>query len=298
MSATKSLAHPGIGFVYDGEHTIYYTDLAHVWTLNTLTGKSQILIENIHSHELAMDSLGVLYGEHYWYIESQEVFKNYIWKYEQNGRFEKIRLDQIGENDDYSFVRDEGFNSFRVFKKEDRFVVIRNENEVYYEGEMNNPTWSAITKDGNLIIVDYPQLLSVNDQVLDTLLNDLSISRMPFSMQHDHHHLYGVWFDRDKSIYVANYGGRSILKVTGKESFEEIYTSPFFWSPVNGLFDNAGNLWVLEASITGNIRVQKVRPSDLSTSNGNVGFWITGAILGCILIFFLKKQKRQLATPS
>ena len=91
-------AHPGIGLVYNGNQTIYYTDLTHVWRLNTKTGESEIYLENIHTHELFLDENGNLFGEHYWYEESEEKFKNFIWKVDNNGEFYKVRNDQYGDS--------------------------------------------------------------------------------------------------------------------------------------------------------------------------------------------------------
>ena len=51
-------AHPGIGLVHDGERTIYYTDLVHIWKLDTESGEATIFLEGIHSHELWLDDNG------------------------------------------------------------------------------------------------------------------------------------------------------------------------------------------------------------------------------------------------
>jgi hypothetical protein len=71
-------AHPPIGLVYDGKNTIYYSDLNHIWKLDTNTGLAIIYKENIHSHQLFLDKQGNLYGEHYWYLEPEGKFQNYI----------------------------------------------------------------------------------------------------------------------------------------------------------------------------------------------------------------------------
>ena len=107
IQVLKAEAHPGIGMVYNGNNTIYYTDLEHIWKLDIATGKSERYLENIHSHELYLDKEGNLYGEHYWYIESEEAFKNFIWKADENGIFQKIREEQYGENNDFSFIRND-----------------------------------------------------------------------------------------------------------------------------------------------------------------------------------------------
>ena len=88
---TRSIAHPGIGLVYDGDRTIYYTDLTHIWKLDIENGEREIAVSDVHSHELCLDQDGNLYGEHYWYDADHQIFKNYLWKLSKRGVFSKIR---------------------------------------------------------------------------------------------------------------------------------------------------------------------------------------------------------------
>ncbi len=299
IAITISLqAHPGIGFIYDGDQTIYYTDLKHIWQVNTLSGESQIFIEDVHSHEIVMDSLGAIYGEHYWYNESQVLFKNYVWKKEKSGQYFKVRADQEGENDDFSFVRDENFSGYLITDFGDAYHIIKStggQEEILWKGSLNRPTWKALDQKGRLLFVDYPGVYRLNSGKLDTLASDLSKSRLPFSVQRDDHHIYGIWTDPSNNIYVAIFGARSIIKIDdSSDKPQEIYKSDFFWSPVNGLFDKEGNLWVLEATMTGNVRVEK---ADINSNNGSVTFWIVIVVIGLVgsmaLIRIVKNRKSQ-----
>ena len=56
-------AHPGVGIVNDSKGNIYYTDLKHIWKIDTL-GRKSIAVPHVHSHELYMDEHDNLYGEH------------------------------------------------------------------------------------------------------------------------------------------------------------------------------------------------------------------------------------------
>jgi hypothetical protein len=55
-------AHPGVGIVRDRHGNVFYTDLMHVWRI-TPAGHKSIVVRDVHTHELAVDSLGNLYGE-------------------------------------------------------------------------------------------------------------------------------------------------------------------------------------------------------------------------------------------
>lgn len=295
-------AHPGIGIVYDGDQTIYYTDLTHVWKLNTRTGVAEIYIENVHTHELFLDKEGNLYGEHYWYIESQQVFKNYIWKVDKNGNFQKIREDQEGENEDFSFVRDESFASYYLRKTNSNYEIIKKDSlneKVLHSVSLNHPAWKYLNSQNELLFIDYPSVYSANQEEIKVLSEDISAKRFPFSIQSDHHSIYGLWTDQNANVYVAIYGGREIKRIDQSGESKRVLKTSFFWSPVNGVFDKNQNLWVMECKLGGAIRVRKVEQSQL----GNSSFLLeNGIILTSLLLIgrfiYAKVRKRRLRAIS
>ena len=64
--STHLNAHPSIGLVSDSRGNIYYTDLVHVWKI-TPDGERSIAVKDVHTHELYIDDIDDLYGEHEWY---------------------------------------------------------------------------------------------------------------------------------------------------------------------------------------------------------------------------------------
>ena len=118
-------AHPGIGLVYDGHRYIYYTDLNHIWKLNTDSGEHEIVVQDVHSHELFLDKTGNLFGEHYWYDATAQSFKNYIWKLDSKNNFSIIRKEISGENTDFGFIRDSLLRSYSIEKTKGQFSIIR-----------------------------------------------------------------------------------------------------------------------------------------------------------------------------
>ena len=287
-------AHPGIGLVYDGENFLYYTDLEHIWQLDTNTGKKRIYVENVHSHELVLDSKGNLYGEHYWHEESEAQFWNYIWIKRIDGSFEKIRENRIGENNDFSFVRDSEFNGYSIQLIDGRFALIKSDSttqSVWYTMELNRPGWSYLTRNGKLLFSDYPRVYRADSEGVDVLVSDLSASRFPFSLQDKTHHIYGIWEDKNGMIYVALYGGRQVLRINTAVESEQVLSTGLLWSPVNGVFDNNEDLWLLEARMDGAVRVRKIEENQLSTGGS---FKTENVVLFIVLLLILGIITRRL----
>jgi len=54
-------AHPGWGIVVDTPDNVLYTDLKQVWQIGA-DGSKTIIVPDVHSHELYLDSRGVLHA--------------------------------------------------------------------------------------------------------------------------------------------------------------------------------------------------------------------------------------------
>lgn len=261
-------AHPGIGLVYDGESTIYYTDLVHIWKMDTQSGEASIFLENIHSHELWLDIDGSLYGEHYWYDESNQVFKHYIWMATTDGELTKISDTIVGENDHFSFIRENQYTSysFSPFNSDFQFIKeISDSIKVFIATTLTNPGWMYLAQDSSIILSNRTsdnanQILSINlsNGNTKTLADNITISKLPFSFLDDSHQVFGIWQDDQANIYVALYGGRQVVRIDHEMNQETVLESSFFWSPVNGVFDSNNDLWLMEASLRGKVRVRKV----------------------------------------
>nr|WP_298994946.1 hypothetical protein [uncultured Allomuricauda sp.] len=280
-------AHPGIGMVYDGERFIYYTDLQHVWKLDTKSGISEIFVEDVHSHELALDNAGNIYGEHYWYVESEQKFKNYIWRANHKGVTRKIRDNQYGENDDFSFIIDRNFSSYEIRKGlNEHEIVLRDslQEKVLAQLKLDNPTWKYLSHNDDFLFVDYPSIYRLKDGTVSIVSKDISSTRFPFSFVGKEHNIYGIWTDKEENVYVALYGGREIRRINAKGESDRIMRSAFLWSPINGIFDSDKNLWVMECKVGGKIRVRKIMQNKLSAQKS---FLQENLVIGVILISFL-----------
>jgi hypothetical protein len=58
-----------------------------------------------------------------------------------------------------------------------------------------------------------------------------------------------------------------------------VLTTGFFWTPVNGVFDNQGDLWLMEAQLNGRIRLRKVPQEDL---DDNPSFLLENILLAAL----------------
>ena len=295
-------AHPGIGLVYDGNKTIYYTDLKQVWKLNIETGEKEVVVKDVHTHELYLDKEGSLYGEHYWYLESEVKFKNYIWKMNPDGVLNKIREDQYGENEDFGFVRDSNFVSYELINLGSYYKIVKKKGESVDDiGQikLNSPTWKYLSKTEDFYFVDYPSIYQVKDEKIIKLVENISKSRLPFSIQSEKHKIYGIWTDSKDNVYVAIYGGRMVRKINKNGEVSNMEKSSFFWSPVNGIFDNKGNLWLMESKLNGKIRVRMIKGQVLGSSVSftleNILLIFGGMLSGLILFRLIKKLRPTMA---
>src|SRR5260221_11330317 len=78
--AALTLAHPAVGIVRDSDGNVFYSDTANVWRIDA-HGAKLIVVRNVHTHELWLDSSGYLYGEHLWYEgDATHKWAHRVWK--------------------------------------------------------------------------------------------------------------------------------------------------------------------------------------------------------------------------
>lgn len=296
IPSLKVVAHPGIGMVYDGNSTIYYTDLEDIWKFDITVNEASVLIPNIHSHELCLDSLGNLYGEHYFYVEKEQKFKNYIWKYSTESGFSIIRKEQDGENTDFSFIRDAAFNPIQFSQSGELTEIIRvieDSSQVVTKQKFQDLRWKSISQYNELFLVDLHSLYRIGSaNRLELIAKDLSETKFPFSFNDEKHNVYGVWSDEEKNSYVAIYGGRQIKRIDELKNIQTVYQSSFFWSPLNGLFDKEGQLWVMEGSLWGDTRILKIEQSEVLHSFG-MWLWVLFSLILLVSILMFKRSRKR-----
>ena len=121
LAAAPARAHPGVGIVADRQNNVFYTDLVHVWRIAP-NGSKSIAVRNVHSHELAIDSLGNLFGEDSEYLGGDR-YRHRVWRRSPDGRIADVIPWRDGFWREYGFVRDRGRGHVLVQCPQRRCVI-------------------------------------------------------------------------------------------------------------------------------------------------------------------------------
>ena len=307
LLSEMSTGHPGIGIVKDSKGNIFYTDLEQVWKINP-AGHKTVAVSGVHTHELYIDSADHLYGEHLWYNgEKADTWGHYVWKLNTNGVVEKVKEPAAGFLENYSFIRDASGNMYWA----ERFTISRIKKRTpdgitttIGEGKFRNIRWMSATKTGVVYFMDLDRLYKLHQGTFTMLAKDLNESNSLFSIVGDTHNAYGIWTDSKENIYVALYGGQQVKKITPGGKVSTVLYSQGAWSPTNGLFDEMGNCWILEYTMTGKARVRKIDKSGLekkipykATLSHDILPPIGGIVVGLFLYALSKNIIRLTSSP-
>lgn len=257
-----TVAHPGIGIVKDSKGNIYYTDLKQVWKI-AKNGSKSVVVKNVHTHELYMDAADNLFGEHLWYNgEKLDTWGYYVWRLKNNGILDTVIKPSVGFLTNYSFVRD-GIgcmyyverSAISQFKKKYPNGKI----ETIAQGKFKDIRWMHATINGIVYFIDYHDLYKLDiNRKFKLIAKDI-----PGHSGGGRHSLFGIWTDKNDNTYIANYSGRVVKQISQTGEMKNLVFSNFPWGPTGGLFDENGNLWVLEASLTNAVRVRKILKKDI-----------------------------------
>lgn len=307
-------AHPGIGIVKDSKGNIYYTDLKQVWKIS-LDGNKKAVVKGVHTHELYMDENDNLYGEHLWYNgESKNTWGHYVWCLKNNGEFMKEEKPAEGFLTNYSFVRDsignmywvERFTTSRIMRKSKAGEITK-----LIEGRFGFIGWLASAKDGSLYFTENNKLhrLSPDGQSdsyrMKTLADNIGSKSADFSMMGRNYDSYGIWTDTGDNIYLAMIDSKKVIRIGKDGKTETVINTNSTWTICSGLFDNNGDLWVLENSVINEVRARKIAKAELvsgktasvSAIQPHLFITIYTAVAVVFLIFIakiiLKKRKQR-----
>lgn len=263
-------AHPGVGIVMDPRGNVFYTDLAHVWKIAP-DGTRSIAVREVHTHELAIDAAGNLFGEDNEYLGGDR-YRHRIWQRSPDGRVQDVIKWRDGFWRQYGFVRDRTGAMYWV-QCPNRVCSIRKRTP---DGRIvtlapgarltqNVPTvnWLTVAPDSSIYFPDGRDLRRLDPKGrLSTVVRNLA-PRNPAGTS-DLHALFGMWPDAAGNIYVANHAGRAVMRVTRTGHVTLVARSPAPWSPSGGLIARDGALWILEYSTANQARVRRVVPNGRS----------------------------------
>jgi hypothetical protein len=296
-------AHPGPGIVKDNRGNIYYTDLKQIWKISP-DGKSSVVVPGVHSHELYMDADNSLYGEHLWYNgEEKNTWGYFYWKLNANGKLDILSGPNEGFPEGYSFCRDSLGNQYwaerwkisRIRKKSPDGIIT-----TLVSGKFNDIRWMHVTPKGHLYFTDEIDLYQVDTSGnLSLLVKNLAEAPSLLSTSSRKHSIFGIWNDQQQNIYAAVYSMKTVKKISPDGKVSDFCFSIFPWAPVGGVFDDQGNLWLLESSTINETRVRKITgrmaaPTKFiaNTLNLVIPLSIGGSILLVVVLMILKLRWR------
>jgi hypothetical protein len=266
---TGCFAHPGIGIVRDRNGNIFYTDLKQVWKIDPVSGKRSIAVPGVHTHELSLDKNDNLYGEHLWYNgEVLDTWGHYVWCLRSDGKLDTIIKPSAGFLENYSFVRDSSDNMYSVQRFKAVSRIQKNSSggnvTILAEGKFKNVRWMHVTPAGTVYFVDLTDLYKVDSSGLHLLAANLQERTSLTGYTDLQHNIYGLWLDAAENIYAAILGGQVVKKISPDGKIKDIVYSTGTWRPCSGVFDNAGNMWLMEINIGNEVRVRKIETAALS----------------------------------
>jgi sugar lactone lactonase YvrE len=265
LPLSRALAHPGVGIVRDRQGNVFYTDLHHVWRI-TPSGHKSVVVRDVHTHELDIDSLGNIYGEDNRYLgsgEGDDRYRHRIWRRSPDGRITNIVPWRMGFWREYGFVRDRAGAMYWIKCPGRRCTIYRRAATsagagarttiVAGPGQFARPiNWMAAsaTDAGVLFVVHGPDLRRVD-----------SSGRVTTVTRNLGEHLMGLWPTADNAVYVAVYGARAIVRVQLADGrVSTVVRSPAPWAPSGVVVAPDGHLWVLEYSTSSAARVRRIAP--------------------------------------
>jgi hypothetical protein len=258
-----SYAHPGVGIVMDSKGNVFYTDLKHVWKIDT-KGKLSIAVRFVHTHELYLDQNDNLYGEHLWYEgEAIDKWGHYVWKLSPAGAIEKIIPPTEGFLEKYTFVHDEHGRMFKATGTKPCQHVIsidsKNVSTELTDDCFKDIRWMTTSRKGDLYLIDGVDLKRIPpDGTVETIATRLNERKLSQFMVNDPHRVMGVWTDDKENAYVAIYGGRMVKKISPDKKITIVAETSIGWSPTGGLVAPNGDFWILECSQTNAVRVERI----------------------------------------
>lgn len=295
-------AHPGIAIVADSKGTIYYSDLHQVFRIRN--GKTTIAVPRVHTHELYIDEKDNLYGAHQ-SNTSDDRFFHYLWVLNPDGRLDTVVGQRAAfEQVDFSLARDRQGNEYytkQFIRKRDTAHIYKKapggQETVLARGNFKGVAWLHPQDDGSLLFVKDNQVYRMTADGKATIIGrNIGSDKPSYTYWNNKVIVYGLWQDTAANVYAAVFSDQAVKKIHPGGAVSQIYRSPGNWTPVQGVFDPSGQLWVMETNNNHETRVVKVpalvkgiASADDSFSVALIAMLI--AVGGFFLYHYLKRRR-------
>jgi hypothetical protein len=222
-----------------------------------------VAVPQVHTHELCLDGQDNLYGEHVWYEgEATKQWGHRVWRLGPHGTLVDVIPARQGLLNNYSFVRDRSGNMFWAERGANTIIRKRDPSgsvSDFAAGGFRDVRWMTCAADGALYLVDSSDLVRVSpDGAVTTVARQLGERSITQFFVNDRHVVMGLWTDPAGNVYVAVYGAGLVKKVSLNGTVALVARAHAPWSPTGGLVAPDGALWLLEYSVTGNVRVRRI----------------------------------------
>jgi hypothetical protein len=163
------------------------------------------------------------------------------------------------------------------------------------EGKFKNLSWMHVTPAGVIYFIDLCDLYKIENGKIIAMAKNLHERTPVFEFGSIQHNVFGIWLDQAGNVYVAVHGSQVVKKITQDGTVSDIVYSEGDWRPSGGLFDDPGNLWVMETNGANEVRVRKISPdklikaapaSDRFINKSRTIFILTTILLGLTAIIF------------
>lgn len=296
---SNARADPSNTLAVDKQGRVYFGDVLHntVWKIEN--GKVTPFIKDKHSHRVALDEQGNLYGEHLEYVPSNDSWRFHMWKATAAGEVSYVVPPSLGFP--WGLLMDKDGNRYEwhgnVNKQEDSRIVKRQPNGTlvtiagkgwgFADGKGEQAKFSKIGgmawgPDGTLYVTDADAIRRITlDGTVTTIVRGVAELRESFksralslvALGKGGGHLYGLTLDAQGNIYAANLARKSVVKFAPDGKVLYVIKSESGWAPT-GVAVSGGDLFVLEFSdegITKGPRVRKVSADGNAVTLGTVG---------------------------
>ena len=298
--AAAAAAHPATGVVFDPQRrAVYFSDLETVWKVDA-AGRLSIFragVRGRHTHELAIDGDGNLYGGDISYAGGER-WVSAFWRMSPAGELAYLLPPTEGFAPGWGVQRDRAGNAYSVEQDNNRrreTRLLRRTTDGRVElvaggaygradgrgaaARFESVYGLAVLADGTVFLTDGPGLRRVTpDGAVTTLARDLPAAdpatRLTASTNFGG--LAGLAADGRGNLFVADHGNRRVLRVEEAGRVAAVLRAEYPWSPTGVAAGDDGSVFALEVSFVlgggpNGSRVRRVAPDGSAQTLAAVG---------------------------
>jgi streptogramin lyase len=265
-AAGAAVAHPPVSVVMDGRGFVYYSDLQNVWRISP-TGTRTLAVIGVHTHQLYVDAENRLYGEDARNDAATGEPFHRVWRLDPDGTLTDVipfRAGYLWDYGDFGFVRDRDGVAY-ILQHTGGPALLR----LGATGRVSRttlpraePAFALPIPDGRVVVTAGIDLLRADPRRQQAAVwkpNLASLTPRVMDVQ-DRHALLGLWLDRSGRIYVASFGGAVVIRIDPDGSESVAARSSEGWAPSGGMVGPDDSLWLLEMSMSNEVRVRRILP--------------------------------------